>query len=84
MVRPNRRAGTLFQFGPFQFTTILWNRWAWVAGVGRKTASWYLGSQSLNAVTIPAYQATLLQQAKVFATVDRYDGLAMWTNWDGC
>ena len=73
-----------YQYGPFQFTTVLWNRWAWVAGVGAKTRLWYRGSTSLNAVTIPAYKATLYQQAKVFAVVARNDGLWPWTNFDGC
>ncbi len=83
-LRPNKTDLNPYQFGPFQFTPILWNRWSWVAGVGRKTSSWYLGSQSLNAVTIPAFKATLAQQARVFAVVARYDGYGMWTNFDGC
>jgi hypothetical protein len=81
---PNLGDTNPYQFGPFQFTPILWNRWAWVAGVGHKTASWFLGSQSLEAVTIPAFRSTLRQQALVFATVDRYDGIWPWTNYDGC
>ena len=84
LAHPNLGDTNPYQFGPFQFTPILWNRWSWVPGVGRKTSSWYLGSASLNAVTIPAYRATLYQQAKVFATVARYDGLGMWTNFDAC
>lgn len=84
LARPNLTDTDPYQFGPFQFTPILWNRWAWVSGVGNKTASWYLGSQSLNAVTIPAFRATLFQQAKVFATVARNDGLGMWTRFDQC
>ena len=83
-VHPNLGDRNPYQFGPFQFTTILWNRWSWVAGVGQKTRYWYLGSQALNAVTVPAFQATLSQQAEVFVTVARNDGYAMWTNWDGC
>ena len=73
-----------YQYGVFQFSVILWNRWAWVAGVGRKAPGWYLGSTALNAVTVPAYKSTLYQQSKVFATVDRNDGLGMWTRFDGC
>ena len=74
-----------YQYGPFQFTTILWNRWSWVAGVGKKMTSWYLGTLSLDhAVTIPAYKSTLYQQAKVFATVVRNDGYGMWTRFDNC
>jgi hypothetical protein len=84
MAHPNLKDRNPYQFGVFQFTPILWNRWSWVAGVGRKTASWYLGSLSLDAVTIPAYRATLNQQAKVFATVVRNDGYGMWTRFDGC
>ena len=83
-LHPNLTDLNPYQFGPFQFTPVLWNRWSWVAGVGRKTSSWYLGSQSLNAVTIPAFKATLAQQAQVFATVVKYDGLSMWTRFDGC
>jgi hypothetical protein len=82
--RPNLTDTNQYQYGPFQFTTILWNRWSWVAGVGRKTSSWFLGSIALNAVTIPAHRATLRQQARVFATVVRNDGYGMWTNFDGC
>lgn len=72
------------QYGPWQFTEILWNRWSWVAGVGHKAPGWYLGTQALYAVTIPAYKATLYQQAKVFATVVKNDGYGMWTNFDHC
>lgn len=82
--RPNMGDPNPFQFGPFQFTTILWNRWSWVAGVGHKTSSWFLGTLSLSAVTIPAYRATLRQQALVFVTVVRHDGFSPWTNYDGC
>lgn len=81
---PNLGDTNPYQFGPFQFTPVLWNRWAWVAGVGSKTASWYLGSTALNAVTIPAYRASLRQQAKVFAVVARYDGTWPWTAYDRC
>ena len=81
---PNLGDTDPYQFGPFQFTPLLWNRWSWAAGVGSKTSSWSLGSLSLNAVTIPAYKSTLYQQAKVFAYVARYDGLWPWRNSDGC
>jgi hypothetical protein len=81
---PNLGDNDPYQFGVFQFTPILWNRWSWVAGVGTKTISWFKGSISLTAVTIPAYKATLLQQAKVFATVARNDGYGMWVRFDGC
>jgi hypothetical protein len=37
----------------------------------------------LNAVTVPAYKSSLFQQSKVFAYVDRYDGLWPWKD-DGC
>lgn len=84
LAHPNRNDKNPYQFGPFQFTPILWNRWSWVAKVGTKTSSWYLGTVSLMAVTIPAYKATLYQQAKVFATVARNDGLMMWTRFDNC
>lgn len=83
-VHPNLGDTDPYQFGPLQFNTILWNRWAWVAGVGHKASGWYLGTQLLHAVTIPAYRATLYEQAKVFATVARNDGLGMWTNFDNC
>lgn len=81
---PNLRDVNPYQYGPFQFTTILWNRWSWVAGVGLRSRFYFTGSTALNAVTIPAYRATLWQQARVFATVDRYDGLGPWTRFDGC
>lgn len=80
---PNLKDTDPYQFGPFQFDTILWNRWSWAAGVGEKSSSWYLGSISLNAVTVPAYKSSLFQQSKVFAYVDRYDGLWPWKD-DGC
>jgi hypothetical protein len=82
--RPNLTDRNLGQFGPFQFTTLLWDRWSWVAGVGHKTRTWYLGTSSLDAVTVPAYRSSLYQQALVFATVARDDGLWPWTNFDGC
>lgn len=82
--RPNLGDVNPYQFGPFQFTPILWNRWAWVAGVGRKSPGWYLGTTTLNAVTIPAYKSTLYQQSEVFVTVVRNDGLGMWIRFDGC
>ena len=81
---PNLNDKNPYQYGVFQFTPILWNRWSWVAKVGARTSSWYLGALALNAVTIPAYKATLYQQATVFATVIRNDGFLMWTRFDGC
>ncbi len=84
LAHPNTGDRDPYQFGPFQFTPILWNRWSWVAGVGRRLPAWYLGTQALNAVSVPAYRATLYQQALVFATVDRVDGLGPWTQYDGC
>lgn len=81
---PNTGDTDPYQFGPWQFTTVLWNRWSWAAGVGRKSSNWFLGTSSLHAVTIPAYQATLYQQSQVFAEVARVDGLWPWTRWDGC
>jgi hypothetical protein len=70
-------------FGPWQFTTILWNYWSWQAGVGRKAAGWFRGTIALHAVTVAAYQATLVQQTKVFAYVARHDGLWPWVGGDG-
>lgn len=70
--------------GIFQIVPILWNRWAWVAGVGHKTSIWYLGATAHNAVTIPASNATLYQQARVAATIYRYDGFVPATWNDGC
>ena len=84
LLAPNLSDRDPYQFGPFQFTPVLWNRWSWVAGVGHKTASYFTGSTSLYAVSIPAFKATLFQQAKVFATVYHNDGLGPWTNFDGC
>lgn len=81
---PNTGDTDPLQFGPWQFTPVLWNRWSWVAGVGRKAKGWFLGTTSIHAVTIPAYKATLYQQSEVFAEVDRVDGLGPWTHWDGC
>ena len=66
--------------GLFQVEGILWDRWAWVAGVGRKTGSWYLGTSSNAAVTIPAYKATPYQQAEVIATIWKYDKFGPWTD----
>jgi hypothetical protein len=82
--RPNTRDVDPYQFGPFQFTPILWDRWSWAAGVGTKTKYWTPHTTALNAVTIPAYKATLEEQAIVFAEVARYDGLWPWTRHDGC
>lgn len=78
-----------YQYGVFQYDTILWNAWSWKAGVGRKAAGWFNGSTALHAVTIAAYQATLSQQATVFAYIVRHDGTWPWvgngTGWgDGC
>lgn len=84
MQHPNLGDTDPFQFGPFQFTTILWDRWSWAAGVGSKTSIWTPHTTALHAVTIPAYRATLYEQAEVFAEVDRHDGLWPWTNYDGC
>ena len=84
LAHPNLGDTNPYQFGPFQFTPILWDRWAWVAGVGARTSSWFLGTTSLGAVSIPAFHATLYQQALVFATVARNDGLGPWTAFDGC
>ena len=84
MAHPNLGDRNPYQYGVFQFTTILWNRWSWVAKVGAKRSTWYLGTLDLNAVTIPAYKATLYQQAMVFATVVRNDGYGMWTRFDEC
>ena len=81
---PNLKDTNFYQFGPFQFTPILWDRWAWEAGVGAKTRSWYLGTTALDSVTIPAYRATLYEQAEVFAYVARHDGMWPWQNSDGC
>ena len=81
---PNLKDTNPYQFGPFQFTPILWDRWAWEAGVGAKTRSWYLGTTALDSVTIPAYRATLYEQAEVFAYVARHDGMWPWQNSDGC
>ena len=81
---PNLRDTDPESYGPFQFTTILWNRWSWVAGVGLKAPIWFLGTTALYAVTIPAYRATLYQQAEVFATVMRIDGSWPWSKFDGC
>ena len=61
---------------------ILWDRWSWVAGVGKKTSSWYLGTSSNSAVTIPAYKATPYQQELVFVEIVKVDGFGPWR--DGC
>jgi len=72
-----------YQYGVFQYDTILWNYWSWQAGVGRKAPGWFRGSTALHAVTIAAYQSTLPQQAKVFAYIVRHDGTWPWTGHNG-
>lgn len=84
MAHPNLGDTNPYQYGIFQFTPILWNRWAWVAKVGKRRSTWYLGTLDINAVTIPAYKSTLYQQALVFAEVIKNDGFLMWTRFDGC
>lgn len=84
LAHPNLGDTNPYQYGPFQFTPILWNRWSWVAKVGTKSRTWHLGTLDINAVTIPAYRATLYQQAAVFSVVVKHDGFTMWTRFDGC